>query len=1691
MRVSWSPVSNASSYDVVLYEVTGSKEVKKYSGLASKEVKFLTTDGTGIAPNTKYFAAVWANNNVGTSGYAASGGEAFIPPTTSSSTTSTSGTTTAPVINNLNQPGNVQFDASKNEISWTSVKDAGSYSYELNRGECTNTSSGANCTWGLVKRGSALQSPVRIAGLTGNTQYQFVLQAQIEVPVDPAQPNGEKKTISSTKTITQFATAKGAEKWDVQSIGTPDIVQVDGIEVQNTNGVVVIRYKLPKMNASTNGLKLQLLTTDGSGYDLMTKNFTATATPEGRIEIPLSNIQGVSQIAQILRTNGPSNVWFKFVGLNGSATTGDVRTSDSFRLPEPGDVTITSSAFSTSAAGGTNTSAGASATVGSVNNLAMVYDAANTRINITWDQATGAAGYEVIISGDMATTSSTGVANFETFSQKLFSTQNKFSISSPLAGKTYTAKIRAVATDGVTMSQQVTKDVTTPVWKPYPSAADINALNVTTTASASSQTVTATIEGSNGQSVSIPGNTISWTGISDTTFTNYRVFIRKKEANPVDWQYAANYDAAKGTTYRVVGLLPSTDYEYYVAAQYLILDTDGKTTKTLNKRITDILTLKTLAQESQPEDPSLSNAYARAKTNRDYTDRELSNVTVEAGAYLKSKNSSTLTPLYTVASNPSALQLRAGTLTAKEHYKKITLTPDQALNAEAVYIRSSTNGVGPLSPGGGTKAAFWVIDRTTNGQDLGSCVVNVFPYCNGTGNAGDSYQYIKIAFDKLKASSRNILIETMSLPSGSLRTSYNPSGVQVTEVEYNNQLIGWPLNFEFEIPEVSSADLPQVALQDVRGGSENLSLYPGRTTTRNLDILIQPSANTQRCEIRENNGAWEQIACANNNLLQTVPYTLKTTTSGNVTLQLRAINNIASTESRGVIIVYDTQTPTISLSGVPASWSSEKVFGIEAKCDAGDANCLQPSITTTNLLSEAQQCSDLKTIAPAQTWVECDADNNYCKDLRFDMVAGTNPTYICAKSRNASGVEKYAQKQLLRVDTATPDLDATIEGAQQSGASFFVKNNTVSLKLNRADAGKSGQASCTIGGDVTGSPACPTAGQSVQLTLSSGDGTKKVSVSLKNNAGKTKTLEFYVKQDASAPAFAANTSILAFDKSANGTVKITPAISSDTNLDRIELAFTTASGNVALPADLFAAVLPNITVEGNKIIIRANEAGVIPQSYLTDGLALRGLPVDASGTAIAYTVTQKVFDRAGNESEAKQTQFTLRDAVSTETVSITSGSVSLPATAQSSILPVDIKFSASPVYYTVTKNGSEGAKIAFNGSIALEPGTYTGILVKFYDAQNRKIGNDYGPFATTISAQGAIAALGGSSVIRTKDRYVSIPIESIDSTSDKVTYKVTRGGQELTTGERQKANYATRFDITSVALDPNSTNDVYVTMKDADGKETIFKKTYIHDDKAPVVKNIQSEIANTDKPKWKFSVEDAAGTPVKTVLTRLVNLTTGEYTDAKAVTAANNQFDIQYADIPMRPGHEYVLEVTTEDELGNKEVTRSTGILTKGKTSRDNLDMLQRAVNIDTSKITTDNIDVTLSYGSKSYTARMPRGKQVVFYDILARGKEAGSNQSFTRLPVGRYQMVIKTVGLSQDQTQAIDNFIVEPYFADANGDLNGDGKIGQFDRALYVQGVASGKYPVADSVLTQLSATIDTKLAEVARTNGIEFLRN
>lgn len=720
-----------------------------------------------------------------------------------------------------------------------------------------------------------------------------------------------------------------------------------------------------------------------------------------------------------------------------------------------------------------------------------------------------------------------------------------------------------------------------------------------------------------------------------------------------------------------------------------------------------------------------------------------------------------------------------------------------------------------------------------------------------------------------------------------------------------------------------------------------------------------------------------------------------------------------------------------------------------------------------------------------------------------------NATAMCARGRDLAGNFNEGKKIPLNVDTQIPEvtlepvLDANLK---VHNGILFTSKEEISLRLTEVSAGVSGIASCDITGDLVSvsdldKTKCTATNGVMKIKLNAGEGLKSLVMKVKNGAGKEGVKQIDVHRDTAVPQFEANTAIAAnpsMETNGDGTVQIIPAASKDNvAVALLELSLSANGKSVNLTQDMLVTSVPGVNILNNKVVISADATGNFHAEVWKSGIQIKKLPTIGTGGSPAYNVEQRVFDKAGNSSaEAKSKSFAFSQTTNTDPITVTGGSVQVPATLESNTLPLNITFSASPVYYTVTENAVESSKVLFGSSIFLPTGDRT-ISIKFYDGQNRQIGTTYGPYTVKVVPKGALVTFQGGDIERTKEVNATLAISSIVSAAEKVTYKVMKDGVQVATGERNKQDYASALSLPATALTPNTVNDFTVVVTDPAGNVTSYKKSIVHDTKAPEVKNVQGQLGTDQVIRFAFSIDDLGNTPLSSVKARLIDVTTGQYTELNQVPLANGagkDYTVGFTAIAPRPGHEYIVAVQTEDALGNKsEEVRSAATVTKPKSALDLLDMFQKSIAVDSSIVNTDRVKVTLSNGKNvQYVAEMPRGKAIVFRDLLSAGQnEKRNNQKETKLPVGAYNMTIETVGASVKKQQVIGGYIVDPYYTDTNGDLNGDGFLGMADRELFLAAKKANKYSTTDSSVVTLTNSIDSLLRSNLLSNVVNYLRN
>lgn len=1358
-----------------------------------------------------------------------------------------------------------------------------------------------------------------------------------------------------------------------------------------------------------------------------------------------------------------------------------------------------------------NLDTGATTAPAAVNKVELTENTTDRTITAKWDAVSGADDYEVSII--YAQPANTGEGSGQNFTKKGTTKGTSYSISA-YAGTQYNITVRARKSQ--LYSPSTSSGITTTVKQTSFTADEIAALSLpkaTLDNVTEGQTATATFNTVDGSTsnIQVLKAEVKWTAVTidNPSFSNYRVFWRKQEASPVDWKYAAQVAVPKDvTTYTITAINPNTTYEYMVSAEFLTKTENGDAASSTFKSITDVKTFKTGDVPTATFSTSYSNEYKAALkrqrvgagSNGDaitFSPTNLAQSMVIHPVLLNADGSKTLgADLFANIKNnlvkqPSDNNIDGIVNADGEWYANISIPASVA--SKMIGLAFGGSGSHHSSQTGYDEAIY--VMKYKGGAKYGACDDGTgSPECALVDNNGNLKPTPTIFIPTATLiASPHVQMETLKLdPIGGTRSS--SEGITI---EYAHQLVGLPvhLNFNVQAFSTSAAEITNLSLKAAQE-SQDSNVLDGFTSSGKVNLTFE-ARNATKCYVRENEGAWTELTCANITGNQTVPYTLKTTSAGDVRLQLKIDSASGSQESNTLTVKLDTTLPTVTLSGFPTSWASKAVSDLSVSCAAGSSSCKQLRLVQTNKLSENQTCGDLQTVAPSELSVAavCSASNNNCKDLSFESEPGAQKTYICAVAQNNSGKFAFSQKYELKVDTKIPEVLANLKDLIASGAATFTKEASITIHVNPVTLGPSGLATCQVAGDITSPVSCTANGGDYNVNLTGDSGSKKITVSATNNAGKAGVKELNIIRDATAPVFVSGSAIKISNKTTNGAATLQPAPAQDSYLDRVELTVHASHDtNFVLPSSVLASIPSDVRVQGNKLTILANETGELAPTYVTTGLSLQNLPVDANGQAISYTVEEKAFDKAGNgASETKTVQFTLRDVVSTETITITSGSVALSGEVDSSTIPVTgLVFSSGPVFYTTTENSTESAKSAFNNFVFLPAGAHTGVTVKFYDSQNRQIGNAFGPFNVTVKSAGATMTLDGAQVVRVKDATYALKATSIASTDDKVTYKISKNGVQVTTGERLKTNYASAFDLSTIELAENARTEVFVTITDAAGKNTIYQKTLIRDTRAPEVKDFQTSTTN-NTPTWTFTAQDELEGTVQELKARAIDLTSGEASTEMVIPVVpGGSYTFNSSQLSLRPGHEYVLDVTAKDALGNSITERSPQPVVLARNNVDMLDMLQKGITVDGSVVNTERLRVTLTNTSDStfrYQAELPRGKQVIFKDILEKGQHTGTSAKWTKLPVGVYQARLETVGANTTGTQNV-NFVVEPYYADNTGDLNGDGRVGMSDEVIYKLAQNNGKYAGSDNALATLRGAIDSKLAQSIMADLREYLR-
>ncbi|PIV90620.1 hypothetical protein COW46_02250 [Candidatus Gracilibacteria bacterium CG17_big_fil_post_rev_8_21_14_2_50_48_13] len=440
-----------------------------------------------------------------------------------------------------------------------------------------------------------------------------------------------------------------------------------------------------------------------------------------------------------------------------------------------------------------------------------------------------------------------------------------------------------------------------------------------------------------------------------------------------------------------------------------------------------------------------------------------------------------------------------------------------------------------------------------------------------------------------------------------------------------------------------------------------------------------------------------------------------------------------------------------------------------------------------------------------------------------------------------------------------------------------------------------------------------------------------------------------------------------------------------------------------------------------------------------------------------------------------------------------SGTVAFATNASSNVNPVPLTAGLSvtdftQVFYRIVEDGNMSDPFAFTGNaVTLSEGMHTALQLVFEDALGNRSALlnplTNGETSYYIDTQiPTFTATMTPNVARTNAGNVVLALSNIVDASPKVRVLITRNNQNVVSEDLLETAYAAGKEYT-VALDPEQDNTITVTLRDdANNDSAVQTFTIQHDSRGPEVTNVVGALAADNlSASWTFDVADQLDPSLQLVRVLYQDLTTGVVTSSTLdlSTAPNFTFEAS----SLRGGHEYRLVILAEDTLGNQ-TTLPTPSLTPAQNPLDALDPLENGPALDPS-ITGDTITVTISNttrgGDINYVAEnLPRGTHVILRDVLENGVNTTTNTQLTRLPAGEYTMtIVDNLG----NEQVIDPFIVEPYYLDVTGDVNGDGFGGGIsDHKILSAAEAAGNIYTNDAAvqdrLTSIKTVIETNIA-------------
>ena len=679
--------------------------------------------------------------------------------------------------------------------------------------------------------------------------------------------------------------------------------------------------------------------------------------------------------------------------------------------------------------------------------------------------------------------------------------------------------------------------------------------------------------------------------------------------------------------------------------------------------------------------------------------------------------------------------------------------------------------------------------------------------------------------------------------------------------------------------------------------------------------------------------------------------------------------------------------------------------------------------------------------------------------------------------------------------TITPIVDEVFEDTTKTPHVWVVKNTNPTFDIGYAILKQYQTASKTIFDD----------GIPLNITVSGADTSYTKSIDPSSNAYGTLTLpmnqEKYYNLDIRLEDNATNFTTTSFKilKKASGP-KLTTSLKTSTGSIMTLKSTATGESDVYLTNENTATLETVVTgepeaptfdvrIEGSTTPITGTTMAttmMVPTPYAMSYI----LPL-TSDAVTTYVV--KILDAAGNVTEKS---IKIRRDQTGPQISGTY-SILLPALVGSHIVPVlnDNTTPPSPLSFTdysdiryelvdATTGNLIGAYQPFTNTINIPGEGTTSFKIRFNDA----LGNETtlpDTYTTVVDTQDPVISLSWSpSTSPTTATGATLTISSLTDAS-KVTVKVLKNGVEMKkqelTAPVTNLNFGT-FDLTrnNVLWIPDMFE---VQVEDALGHALpAIIQLYNQDDLAPFVQSIVSTYSTSlSTLSWTMKAIDNHGVKINSISGK--NLTTGEVfalgapvlvpLDPSLPISMTGPIPVTYIStwtgVTMHEGHQYVMNVSMKDDLGNTGSLISSSIYTHPTTAAGANDPLwtpDSILGIDPTIILGNSLTVEISNGTtiKYVANNMPKGTNVIIGDVLAKGTNTAVIPAvqLTKLPIGVYTITIKD---ELGNIQTIPNYQVKPYLTANDLDINGDGYGGGLiDLKLLRQYESSGFYSTGDT---------------------------